>query len=159
MQNLYYVIHADCSKAICFDCNTPSSDRCINEVRNSSISHVKVALELANGKLEGKLPFTMNEVVFLESGASTTMTTRPSSILAGTIVTNDSKDTIIVVLKQSNPSASQLQWPCVCQGYTLLRNANRRRHPHRQLPHSCRVRFTESTMVRVCSMYQEKWRH
>jgi hypothetical protein len=46
MQNLYYM-YTDRRRAICLDWNTPSSDRCINEVRNSSISHLRMEKPLS----------------------------------------------------------------------------------------------------------------
>jgi hypothetical protein len=46
MQNLYY-IYTDRRRAICFDWKRPSSDRCINEVRNSSISHLRMEKSLS----------------------------------------------------------------------------------------------------------------
>jgi hypothetical protein len=46
MQNLYYM-YSDRRRAICCDWNTPSSERCINEVRNSSISHLRMEKSLS----------------------------------------------------------------------------------------------------------------
>jgi hypothetical protein len=43
---LYYM-YTDRRRAICFDWNSSSSDRCINEVRNSSISHLRMEKSLS----------------------------------------------------------------------------------------------------------------
>jgi hypothetical protein len=45
---MLYYMHTDRKRAICFDWNTPSSDRCIKEVRNSSISHLRMEKSFSN---------------------------------------------------------------------------------------------------------------
>jgi hypothetical protein len=111
------------------------------------------------GKLEGKPPFTMNELVFVESGASTTMTTRPSSILSGNIVKRQKGHLHYCSLETEQPFGISTAVAVCVSGIHNTTKRNSSSSPHRQLPHSCRVRFTESTMVRVCSMHQEKLRH